>query len=61
MRDLIVLCADQDTKLGVGALLTRHSQLGFRKLDFQIEKHLNRDNGVLQDAHGLAPIFDTTG
>jgi hypothetical protein len=53
MRDLIVLCADQDARLGVQALLTRHSQLGFRKLDFQAVKHNNRDNGVFQDAHNF--------
>jgi len=53
MRDLIVLCADQDARLGVQALLTRHSQLGFRKLDFLAVKHNNRDNGVFRDAHNF--------
>ncbi len=53
MRDLIVLCADQDARLGVQALLTRHSQLGFRELDFLAVKHNNRDNGVFQDAHNF--------
>jgi hypothetical protein len=53
MRDLIVLCADQDARLGMQALLTRHSQLGFRKLDFRAVKHNNRDNGVFQDTHNF--------
>jgi hypothetical protein len=53
MRDLILLCADQDARLGMQALLTRHSQLGFRKLDFRVVKHSNRDNGVFQDAHNF--------
>jgi hypothetical protein len=51
MQDLIVLCADLDMKLGVEALLGRSRHLGFRAIDFQVEKHPNRDNGVLQEAH----------
>lgn len=53
MRDLIVLCADQDGKLGIEALLARGPGLGFRAIDFQVVRHLNRDNGVFQQAHDL--------
>jgi hypothetical protein len=53
MQDLIVLCADLGMKLGVEALLGRPQDLGFRTIDFQVEKHPNRDNGVLQEAHGF--------
>lgn len=53
MRDLIVLCADQDAKLGLEALLARGPNLGLRALDFQVVRHVNRDNGVFQQAHDL--------
>lgn len=53
MRDLIVLCADQDTKLGIEALLRRGHQLGFRDIDFEVSKHDMRDSGVLREAHSF--------
>jgi hypothetical protein len=40
-----------DMKLGVEALLRRSQHLGFRAIGFQVEKHPNRDNGVVQEAH----------
>lgn len=51
MQDLIVLCADQHANLGLKALLTRGATLGFRAIDFKVVRHLNRDNGVFQQAH----------
>ena len=53
MRDLIVLCADQDAALGVRSLLERPKHLGIREIDFQVIRHPNRDNGVFQQAHEL--------
>lgn len=53
MQDLIVLCADLDMKLGVEALLKRSGHLGFGEIDVAVERHPNRDNGVLQDAHNF--------
>jgi len=53
MQDLIVLCADQDTKLGMEALLRRSQHFGFRAIDFEVYKHDMRDNGVLTDAHNF--------
>lgn len=53
MRDLIVLCADQDARLGLEALLARGPSLGFRAIDFLVIRHPNRDNGVFQQAHDL--------
>ncbi len=53
MQDLIVLCADQDAKLGVEALLRRSQYLGFRAIGFDVIRHPNRDNGVFQGAHEL--------
>lgn len=51
MRDLIVLCADQDTSQGFKTLLDRGPNLGFRAIDFQMVRHVNRDSGVFREAH----------
>jgi len=51
MQDLIVLCADLDMKLGIGALLARSQHLGFHTIDFQVYTHDMRDPGVFQRAH----------
>ncbi len=53
MHDLIVLCADLDAETGLGALLDRAPSLGLRAIDFQAVRHMNRDNGVFQQAHDL--------
>src|SRR5258706_4046625 len=53
LKDLIVLVADLDAEVGVKALLPRATHLGFREIDFDVIRHVHRDNGVFQQAHEL--------
>ena len=50
MKDLLALVADQDMVETLTFLLKRHPSLGIRPIEYQIERHLQRDAGCRADA-----------
>jgi hypothetical protein len=56
-RDLLVLTADKDAHLGLGALLNRQSALGTRPFTFECVPHPKHDSGVFVSAHHFLRPF----
>jgi len=50
-KDLVVLTADKDAHLGIGALLNRQGDLGTRQFTFECVAHPQHDGGVRARAH----------
>jgi hypothetical protein len=50
LKDLIVLTADLDAKLGIGTVLRRAAALRIRELSSDVIRHDRRDNGVFREA-----------
>lgn len=50
MKDLFVLVADQDMVEVMKALLERHQSLGIRPIEYEVQRHLQRDPGCYKDA-----------
>ena len=58
MKDLLALVADQDMAKTLAALLQQHENLGIRPIEYQVERHLQRDAGCRADAaRRLRPHF----
>ncbi len=56
-KDLLVLTADKDANLGIGALLNRQVDLGIRSITFECRSHPKHDSGVLIGAHDFLRPF----
>lgn len=54
MKDLLVYTADADALGLMRAVLTRPQALGIRAIDFDIERHPQRDAGMVQSGAELA-------
>jgi hypothetical protein len=55
-KDLVVLTADKDALLGIGALL-QPTRLGIREITFECRAHPKHDSGVIQSAHDFLRPF----
>ncbi len=53
MKDLLVYVADADALAFVRAILTRHQALEMRQVTFDIERHPQRDAGMVQSGAEL--------
>lgn len=53
MKDLLVYVADADALAFVRAILNRHQALGIRPVTFDIERHPQRDAGMVQSGAEL--------
>jgi hypothetical protein len=56
-KDLVVLTADKDANLGIGALLNRQVELGTRPFTFECVAHPKHDSGVFMSAHHFLRPF----
>lgn len=56
MKDLLVYVADADALAFMRSLLNRHQALGIRAVSFDIERHPQRDSGMVQSGAELARI-----
>lgn len=54
MKDLLVYVADADALAFVRSILQRHQALGIRPVSFDIERHPQRDAGMVQSGAELA-------
>ena len=50
LKDLFVLAADLELANALEGLLSRSRDLGIRDVEFDIERHVNRDSGCRSDA-----------
>lgn len=53
MKDLLVYVADADALAFLRSLLARHQALGIRPVSFDIERHPQRDSGMVQSGAEL--------
>ena len=54
--DLVVLTADADTSATMRELLRRTTDLGIRRIEFSVDRHLDRDPGCrVRASHWLRP------
>lgn len=53
MKDLLLYTADADAMGFMRAILGRHQALGIRPISFDIERHPQRDSGMVQSAAEL--------
>jgi hypothetical protein len=54
MKDLLVYVADADALAFMRSMLRRHQALGIRSISFDIERHPQRDAGMVQSGAELA-------
>lgn len=54
MKDVLVYVADADALAFLRAILQRHQALGIRPISFDIERHPQRDAGMVQSGAELA-------
>jgi len=54
MKDLLVYVADADASAFMRSMLSRHQALGIRAISFDIERHPQRDAGMVQSGAELA-------
>lgn len=54
MKDLLVYVADADALAFMRSMLSRHQALGIRAISFDIERHPQRDAGMVQSGAELA-------
>ncbi len=59
-KDLIVVAADKDAKVGLEALLTRHQDLGTRDFAFDVFRYHQHDPGVFLRAQEFLRGFQST-
>lgn len=58
MKDLFALVADEDMVRTLQALLNRHQSFDIRSIEFQVERHIQRDAGCRADAsRRLRPLL----
>lgn len=53
IKELVVVVADVDAELTARALLKRHESLGIRPIEFDVQRHIQRDPGCRTAVHSF--------